>query len=94
MVSNVLQASGEANSEIAPRRRGGRRVNRFVLRNSPNSANSVSLMKIKSRSHRQFLQADFVTESLQPVKAAFGYSLTVAFIKVVSTEIRIRLFAS
>ena len=35
-----------------------------------------------------------VTESLQPVEAAFCYCLTVTFIKVVSTEIGIRLFAS
>ena len=52
------------------------------------------LMKIRSRSHRQFLQCDVVPEFLQPVDASFGYSLTVAFIKVVSTEIGISLFAS
>lgn len=51
-------------------------------------------MKMNSRSHRQFFQGDFVTESLQPVEAAFCYCLTVALIKVVSTEIGISLFAS
>jgi len=42
-------------------------------------------MKISSCRHLQFFQADFETELLQAVDAAFGYSLTVAFIKVVST---------
>ena len=59
-----------------------------------NVVNSVSLMKMNSRSHLQFLQSDLVTESLQPVEAAFCYCLTVTFIKVVSTEIAISLFAS
>jgi hypothetical protein len=54
----------------------------------------LSLMKIRSRSHLEFLQSDFVTESLQPVEAAFCYSLTVAFVKVVSSKIGISLFAS
>lgn len=43
-----------------------------------------SLMKISSGRHLQFFQADFETELLQAVDAAFCYSLTVAFIKVVS----------
>jgi hypothetical protein len=55
---------------------------------------AVPLMKISSRSHLQFLQSYLVTESLQPVEAAFCYSLAVAFIKVVSAEIGISLFAS
>ena len=45
----------------------------------------ITLMKISSRRHLQFFQADFETELLQAVDAAFCYSLTVAFIKVVST---------
>ena len=51
-------------------------------------------MKIGSRSQGEFLQVDFVTEFLQPAKAAFCYCLTVAVIKVVGPEVAISLFAS
>ena len=50
-------------------------------------------MKIRLRSHLQFLQSDLIAEFLQPVNAAFCDSLTVALIKVVSTQIGISLFA-
>src|SRR5215470_5614678 len=48
----------------------------------------------KSCSHLHVFQGDFETEFLQPVEATFCYSLTITFIKVVSAQIRIRLFAS
>jgi hypothetical protein len=51
------------------------------------------LMKIRLRSQLQFLQSDLIAEFLQPVNAAFCYSLAVALIKVVSTQIGISLFA-
>ncbi len=50
-------------------------------------------MKIGSCGQRQFLQGDFVAKFLQPVEAALCYCVTVAFVKVVSAEIGIRLFA-
>ena len=62
--------------------------------NDSNLSGFASLMKIQSRSHLQFLQTDLIAEFLQPVNAAFCYSLTVALIKVVSTQIGISLFAS
>ena len=78
---------------VEPRRTQSKRG--FLIQKSSELCElSVSLMKISSRSDRQFLQGDLITESLQPVEAAFCYCLTVTFIKVVSTEIGISLFAS